>query len=100
MLPTTAAVHPWLLSLRDDIFKAKAVARPQPYGAAASFEWMVVFAGAAGFGSGASRRPKHALEEKREWVANHGPPRPMPDSIRAAIERESGRAVVLLAERE
>ncbi|OIW23548.1 hypothetical protein CONLIGDRAFT_719174 [Coniochaeta ligniaria NRRL 30616] len=54
-----SAVHPWLMSLRQDILKAKTVARPQPY-PASGFEWMV------------DEGPKHKIEEKKNWIYEHG----------------------------
>ncbi len=65
-----SAVHPWLMSLRDNILKAKTVSRPQPYSASASTEWMV------------DKVPEHKIEEKKSWIRGHGggPPRPMPAS--------------------
>lgn len=72
-----SAVHPWLMSLREDILKAKTVARPQPYSALALNEWMV------------KGGPEHKMEEKDSWIREHGggPPRTMPSSTAAIIDR-------------
>lgn len=69
------------MSLRGEIFKARVVARPQAYGSQVegSLEWMVVF-------TGAGRRPKHGIEEKRDWAGNHGPLcNDLPDSVWARM---------------
>jgi hypothetical protein len=76
-LMTMSAVHPWLMSLRDDILEAKTVARPQPYPVSDVFEWMV------------NQGPEHTIEEKKGWIREHGggPRLPMPASTAAMIER-------------
>ncbi|PQE28395.1 domain containing protein [Rutstroemia sp. NJR-2017a BBW] len=65
-----SAVHPWLMSLREDIVKAKLVARPQPYSAWEE-ELMV--------GEG----PEHDIELKEEWLEGRGIRRPF-TAIQAA----------------
>ncbi|KAI9643834.1 hypothetical protein NHQ30_007185 [Ciborinia camelliae] len=72
-----SAVHPWLMSLRKDILKAKAVARPQPYSASAPTEWMV------------NKGPEHKIEEKEGWIRDHGGglARTMPASTDAILNR-------------
>ncbi|KAK3934510.1 hypothetical protein QBC46DRAFT_368162 [Diplogelasinospora grovesii] len=72
-----SAVHPWLMSLRGDILEAKTVARPQPYSALASTEWMV------------DKGPEHKIEEKESWIREHGggPPRTMTASTAAILNR-------------
>ncbi|KFY36773.1 hypothetical protein V494_04982 [Pseudogymnoascus sp. VKM F-4513 (FW-928)] len=76
-LMIVSAVHPWLMSLREDILKAKTVARPQPYPALALNEWMV------------KGGPEHKMEEKDSWIRGHGGglPRTMPASTAAIIDR-------------
>lgn len=70
-------MHPWLMSLRPDILLAKTVARPQPYPASVAMAWMV------------DNGPEHKLEEKQSWIQGHGggPPRPIPASTAAILER-------------
>jgi hypothetical protein len=58
-----SAVHPWLMSLRDDIFQAKLVARPQPYFAWQE-KWMV------------SEGPEHEIQIKEDWLQERGIHRP------------------------
>lgn len=72
-----SAVHPWLMSLRGDILKAKTVARPQSYSALAPIEWMV------------DKGPEHQITDKESWIREHGggPPRPMPASTAAILSR-------------
>ncbi|PQE09087.1 domain containing protein [Rutstroemia sp. NJR-2017a BVV2] len=60
---SVTAVHPWLMSLREDIFKAKLVARPLPY-IAWQEELMV--------GEG----PEHEIQIKENWLEDHGIRRP------------------------
>jgi hypothetical protein len=70
---TETAVHPWLMSLREDIFKAKRVARPQPYHAW-NMEWMV------------DKGLEHVIEVKGTWLRAHSPPvppRPIPAATAA-----------------
>lgn len=76
-LTMTSAVHPWLMSLRGDILKAKTVARPQPYPASAPTKWMV------------DRGSEHKIEVQESWVREHGggPPRVVPASTAAILER-------------
>jgi hypothetical protein len=71
------AVHPWLMSLRHDILKAKTVARPLPYFASVPAEWMV--------GEG----PEHRIEEKKSWIEWHGGGRlhPLGPASAAAMAR-------------
>jgi hypothetical protein len=72
-----SAVHPWLMSLREDILKAKTVTRFQPNPASASMKWMV------------NGGPEHRIEEKESWIREHGggPPRPVPASTAAILAR-------------
>jgi hypothetical protein len=65
------AVHLWLMSLREDILKAKTTSRGQPYSTLASTEWMV------------SMGPEHMIDEKARWIRRHGggSPRPIPAAI-------------------
>ncbi|OBT71815.1 hypothetical protein VF21_09378 [Pseudogymnoascus sp. 05NY08] len=72
-----SAVHPWLMSLCGDILKAKTVARPQPYNALASTEWMV------------ENGPELKIEEKGSWIweLGGGPPCTMPPSTAAILSR-------------
>ncbi|OBT82859.1 hypothetical protein VE02_08560 [Pseudogymnoascus sp. 03VT05] len=72
-----SAVHPWLMNLREDILKAKTVARPQPYNALAPTEWMV------------KNGPELEIEEKEGWIWEHGggPPHTMPTSTAAIFNR-------------
>ena len=72
-----SAVHPWLMSLREDILKAKTVARPQPYSALALTEWVV------------NKGPEHKIEEKESLIREHGggPPRTIPASTAAILNR-------------
>ncbi|KAL3424026.1 hypothetical protein PVAG01_03307 [Phlyctema vagabunda] len=78
------AVHPWLMSLREDILKAKTISRAGPYPASASKEWMVC-QGAWG--------PDIHVEEKESWLRKHGDgsgsglPRPVPGSTAAILAR-------------
>jgi hypothetical protein len=82
-----SAVHPWLMRLREDIFKAKRVARPVPYHAW-NMEWMV------------DEMPQHeieikgvwlhGIERKEVWLQKNGggsprPPRPIPPGLAALI---------------
>ena len=73
------AMHPWLMSLRDDIVKAKAVAPFEAYPASVPIEWMV------------SRGPEHRIQEKKSWVEDHGPPRPIDAATLAIVNRIRAR---------
>ncbi|KAI1153196.1 hypothetical protein F4825DRAFT_461347 [Nemania diffusa] len=54
------AVHPWRMSMRDDLAKAKTVARREAFP-----------------GSTSSRGgEENALVEREKWIREHGPPRP------------------------
>lgn len=70
-------MHPWLMGLRHEILLAKTVAQPQPYPGAAEMAWMV------------DGGPEFKVEEKQSWVQRHGggPPRPVPASTAAILER-------------
>ncbi|KAH6658186.1 hypothetical protein BKA67DRAFT_689361 [Truncatella angustata] len=72
-----SAVHPWLVSLRDDVLRAKTVARFQAYSVSARTEWMV------------DKGPDHKIEEKQSWIEKHrsGPPRMIPGSTAAILNR-------------
>lgn len=72
-----SAVHPWLMSFREDILKAKTVARPLPYSALVPTVWMV------------SKGPEHKIEEKEKWIRENGggPPHTMPASGIAILDR-------------
>jgi hypothetical protein len=74
-------VHPWLISLREDVLKRKTVARPQPYSALglADLKWMV------------DEGPEHKIEEKQSWIQEHSPPRPMTASSIAILEKICAR---------
>ncbi len=61
------------MSLRDDIVKAKAVFEAYP--TSMPTEWMV------------SRGPEHMIQEKKSWVEDHGPPRPMDAATLAIVNR-------------
>ncbi len=69
------AVHPWLISLRDDILKAKTALLYDP--ASLPTDWMV--------GQG----PNHMIREKKAWIQRHGggPPRVLSPSSAAILER-------------
>jgi hypothetical protein len=70
-------VHPWLMSLRHDILKAKTVARPQPYSALVPTKWVV------------SGGPQHKIEEREGWIREHDNPqsRSIPGSTAAILAR-------------
>lgn len=70
-------VHPWLMSLRDEIVRAKSVART------------------GGFPSGTrymvTQGPRHVIEERGMWIDRHGagraqPPMPMSAGLLAAMQ--------------
>ena len=69
-------VHPWLLSLRNDIVKAKAVAPFYAYPVSVPTEWIVVTTG-----------PEHKIQEKKSWVEGHSPPCPMDAATLAVVNR-------------
>ncbi|KAL7906379.1 hypothetical protein GGI35DRAFT_482544 [Trichoderma velutinum] len=73
-----SVVHPWLMSLRRDIIRAKAVARPVPY---AEFEWMVSNLTA----------PQHEIMTKEFWIEMHRPPRPMDAATLKFLQRIGAR---------
>ncbi|EAA30161.2 hypothetical protein GE21DRAFT_5408 [Neurospora crassa] len=59
------AVHTWLISMRDDVLKARGVRQYDQCDAShPEFEWMVTFY---------DDEPAHWLVEKTEWVRNHCP---------------------------
>ncbi|KAI1850159.1 hypothetical protein JX266_004538 [Neoarthrinium moseri] len=72
-----SVVHPWLMSLRDDILKAKQVAQFQMYPVPAAKEWMV------------EQGPYHDILEKESWVQRYGdgPPRQLSASSQAFLEK-------------
>ncbi|KAK3947062.1 hypothetical protein QBC32DRAFT_103023 [Pseudoneurospora amorphoporcata] len=71
-----SAIHPWLMGLRDDIFKARIVSRERPYygGPPEEAAWMVGL-----HVSLHCSRPLE-IEEKREWVRDHTRFTPDPSS--------------------
>ncbi|PTB65070.1 hypothetical protein BBK36DRAFT_1160295 [Trichoderma citrinoviride] len=73
-----SAVHAWLMSLRGDIIRAKAVARPQPY--VGNMEWMVSNITA----------PQHEIMTKEFWVEMHRPPRPVRDAATSRFLQRIG----------
>ncbi|KAK3933468.1 hypothetical protein QBC46DRAFT_402156 [Diplogelasinospora grovesii] len=72
-----SAVHPWLMSLREDILKAKMLSIYEPYSVVASTEWMV------------DEGPEHMIMEKKRWIQEHGggPPQVLSASALAIIDR-------------
>ncbi|KAH8194090.1 hypothetical protein TruAng_011740 [Truncatella angustata] len=71
------AVHPWLMSLRDDIVRAKSVARTG--GFPSRTRYMV------------TQGPRHVIEERGMWMDRHGagraqPPMPISAGLLAAIQ--------------
>jgi hypothetical protein len=72
-----SAVHPWIMSFREDILKAKTVARPQPYSALAPTEWMV------------NQGPEHKIDLMKSWIREHGggTPPTIPASTAAILNR-------------
>ncbi|TFB05930.1 hypothetical protein CCMA1212_001368 [Trichoderma ghanense] len=78
-----SAVHPWLMGLRGDILRAKAVARPQPYGESVvnTTSWMVSNLIA----------PKHEIMTKETWIEMHRPPRPMDATTYRFLQRIGAR---------
>ncbi|KAH7631478.1 hypothetical protein B0T09DRAFT_302981 [Sordaria sp. MPI-SDFR-AT-0083] len=82
-----SAVHPWLMSLRGDLFKAKDVSRERPYYGSSPEEdkWMV------GLPINGHCSQPLEIEEKREWVRRHSPyeRRPGDPPMKPAL-REAG----------
>ncbi|KAL6822866.1 hypothetical protein J3E69DRAFT_382000 [Trichoderma sp. SZMC 28015] len=76
------AVHPWLMGLRGDIIRAKAVARPMPYfESGVNIEWMVSNLTA----------PQHEIMAKEFWTEMHRPPRPMDAATSRFLQRIGAR---------
>ncbi|KAI3316934.1 hypothetical protein HD806DRAFT_516384 [Xylariaceae sp. AK1471] len=69
------AVHPWLMGMRDDLAKAKTVARWQAF--PESTRWMVNYHGLTSSSRG---REENALVEREQWIREHGPPRPVDEA--------------------
>ncbi|KAH0499711.1 hypothetical protein TgHK011_006886 [Trichoderma gracile] len=77
-----STVHPWLMSLRGDIIRAKAVARPVPYfDSGVNIEWMVSNLTA----------PQHQIMTKGLWIEMHRPPRPMDAATSRLLQRIRAR---------
>lgn len=74
------AAHPWLMSLRPDIFLAKLVARFEAWPTPTEIVWMVAtVVGTQGL--------EHTLEERKSWIKRHGPPRATDATTAAFLER-------------
>ncbi|EHK39365.1 hypothetical protein TRIATDRAFT_288158 [Trichoderma atroviride IMI 206040] len=79
-----SAVHPWLMGLRGDIMRAKAVARPVPYvESMANTEWIVSNLTA----------PQHEILTKELWIEMHRPPRPLDAATSRFLQRVGARTV-------
>ncbi|KAL7957134.1 hypothetical protein V8C34DRAFT_325504 [Trichoderma compactum] len=77
-----SVVHPWLMGLRGDIIRVKAVARPMPYlESGDNIEWMVSNLTA----------PQHEIMTKEFWVEMHRPPRPMDAATSKFLQRIGAR---------
>ncbi|KAL6895284.1 hypothetical protein HDV57DRAFT_3182 [Trichoderma longibrachiatum] len=77
-----SAVHPWLMGLRGDIIRAKAIARPVPYGdSGANTDWIISNLTA----------PQHQILAKDLWVEMHRPPRPMDAATSRFLQRIGAR---------
>jgi hypothetical protein len=81
-LSNYSAVHPWLMGLRGDIMRAKAVARPVPYVESVfNTEWMVSNLTA----------PQHEILTKELWTEMHRPPRPLDAATSRFLQRIGAR---------
>ncbi|KAK3486963.1 uncharacterized protein B0T23DRAFT_407838 [Neurospora hispaniola] len=78
-----SAVHPWVMSMRGDILRAKDLSYENAHIPAEEYEWMV-------------KVKYHCVEpleiwEKRDWVESHSPPgprrHPLPPSLVAILEQ-------------
>ncbi|KAI1810626.1 hypothetical protein GGS20DRAFT_166769 [Poronia punctata] len=87
------AVHPWLMGMRDDLAKAKTVARWEAF--PESTRWMVNYHGLTSSSRGGE---DNVLVEREKWIREHGPPRPAEEAwksrfmakIKETKEREKG----------
>ncbi|KAK3400411.1 hypothetical protein B0T20DRAFT_404316 [Sordaria brevicollis] len=76
------AVHAWLMSMREDVLKARSCRQfDQCYALHPDFEWMVTFY---------EGEAAHWLEEKTEWIRNHYPLSEVDTDAANAIMRSLG----------
>ncbi|KAH8170111.1 hypothetical protein LIA77_10655 [Sarocladium implicatum] len=77
-----SVVHPWLVGVREDILRAKKIARPSPHGGSVpDNEWMV----------SCLTGPDHEIMAKDAWLDRHRGPRPMDASKARFLERIGAR---------
>ncbi|KAI0543607.1 hypothetical protein F4679DRAFT_568091 [Xylaria curta] len=65
------AVHPWLMSMQDDLARAKTVARWEAF--PESTRWVVNYHGLTSSSRGGE---ENALVQREKWIQEHGPLRP------------------------